>query len=1107
MKLLKSNKRNISKRFKIVFIFTVILFGLLTFRLATLTIAKGEHFRTLSENMRIKDIYITAPRGEIRDRNGILLAGNKPMFTLQLLKDEFSSLDKETKNKYILDAVTLLERDSISYNSNFPMSIYNFEYKDTSDYFKTEITPQDRIVDIIIENNLIEEIISRYYKNNSEINNFTSFPAQNFINSLEFNSKNVPITFEVVNDVVVFNFIDGIELNSWYEENNIPNGTSPKDSLALMINDNTTIIKKLLANPINRKIVYEVISAKNLQENIIVTDYKINYERDYQNLKINLMNTYPEITMETTAQQDFLILFEKNSLKNFIKHEVSEEGINIPSILEKVFEENEIDFKYNYIVKENIPVYSTSDNSLEESLIIDDIFDTIIRENLLIEILEYERVLGFAQQQLISDGINSGISISDGFEYVPILNLRNFYEVYSIDENSSNEDIFNDIRDYYSINETISIPEVYAILNVYHELSRDGSLAYLPVNFSYGLKDETVAKFEEQLGSFDGFQVSLEPVRSYPYGEVGSHILGYMGKISQEGEIEKYINKQNYNPDTLIGKTGIEESFQENLYGENGYKRVEVDSLGNTSNVLEEIKPIPGDNVYLSLDYHLQKRSEIALDDILRTIRNGGTVNSPWGDYDAVWSTDNNRPYRNATSGAVMAIDVKTGEILSMASYPSYDPNLFSTGISNADWEGLIPDTQEDPLAPRPLYNVSTQTAIQPGSTFKMITALAGLEKGLDPQLEIDDRGYIEIGDTTFGCWLWNQDKRMHGPMDVVDAIRDSCNYYFYSLALGRNQQTGEDVGVKLEIEDIANMADKFGLGSETGMEINIPKEASQGVPNPQTKTEVGKVSLRRWLNNNIDRFYIGEGDLNLELKSSIVENIVSWMDKEESLSLQEVYTNLNNLKLDGAQLVDTTSRNTLADLIKFSYLNNSQWTISDTINITIGQGENSYTLAQMTNYVASITNGGYKNKLTLIDNVKNSDNTNVEFNNEPTTERIELNNYENLEYLKEGMRQAAISGLNRAVFEDFPVEVGIKTGTAQRSGINPVTNERYDSFAYEVGFAPYDDPRIAVGVVIFQGGSGANCSPIVREVIAEYMGLYRQEESDNLPIEMDLIP
>lgn len=160
MKLLKSNKRNISKRFKIVFIFTVILFGLLTFRLATLTIAKGEHFRTLSENMRIKDIYITAPRGEIRDRNGILLAGNKPMFTLQLLKDEFSSLDKETKNKYILDAVTLLERDSISYNSNFPMSIYNFEYKDTSDYFKTEITPQDRIVDIIIENNLIEEIIS-----------------------------------------------------------------------------------------------------------------------------------------------------------------------------------------------------------------------------------------------------------------------------------------------------------------------------------------------------------------------------------------------------------------------------------------------------------------------------------------------------------------------------------------------------------------------------------------------------------------------------------------------------------------------------------------------------------------------------------------------------------------------------------------------------------------------------------------------------------------------------------------------------------------------------------------------------------------------------------
>ena len=196
-----------------------------------------------------------------------------------------------------------------------------------------------------------------------------------------------------------------------------------------------------------------------------------------------------------------------------------------------------------------------------------------------------------------------------------------------------------------------------------------------------------------------------------------------------------------------------------------------------------------------------------------------------------------------------------------------------------------------------------------------------------------------------------------------------------------------------------------------------------------------------------------------------------------------------------------------MADIIKFTYLKSSRWTIADTINITIGQGQNSYTLAQMTNYVASIANNGYKNKLTLINNIKNSDNSVVQFTSENTRERIELNDYDNLTYLKEGMRLAAISGLNKPVFADFPVKVALKTGTAERSGVNPVTKEKYDSFAYEVAFAPYDNPRIAVGVVIFQGGSGANCSPIVREVIAEYMGLYRQEEADTIPIDMNVIP
>lgn len=1105
---MKNNSINIQKRYKIISIFSVVLFALLTMRLATLTIAKGDHFRQISENMRIKDIYVTAPRGEIRDRNGILLAGNKPMFTLQILKDEFGGVKVDEKNEYLLNVITLLEQDAINYTTEFPLLINEYIYDENASVNSNDISPRDRILDIIIENDLIDEILDSYYLNTIDNKEFKYFAAQNIINSLEFNSKEVPIKYELQNDNLIFSFIEGFQIENWYKENNIPIDSDPKTSLKMMVDNDKTILKKLLSHPINREIVYDLIKNRNLEENILLIESEISFYRNYINLKNRLIDIYPEITVDTTAEEDFKVIFEKNSLRNFLKYEVNDEGINVSEIITKIFEENNIDIDYKLEIKDGIPIYTSIDNTeMEEPFLIDIIANRLITNELVDDLINYKGVVSHIQKQMINDGINSGISVTDGFEYSSLKSLKDFMKKYSIPEDATNSEILNVIKEYYSLKPELTKNELYGIFNVYHQLEKPGQLTYIPINFSYGLKNETVAKIEEQIADFDGFSVSLEPVRYYPNGESASHILGYMGKISQSNEIEEYINKNNYNPDVLIGKTGIEESFQKNLYGKNGYKRVEVDSLGNTSKVIDETKPQPGDNIYLSIDYKLQKRAEDSLDSVLRTIRTGGTNRSPWGDYEVVRSTDKGRPYKNATSGAVMAVDVNTGEVLAMASYPSFDPNLFATGISTADWEGLIPETQADPLAPRPLYNVATQTAIQPGSTFKMVTALAGLEKGLDPKLKINDRGYITIGDTEFGCWIWNQHQGMHGPMNLVEAIRDSCNYYFYSLALGENQRTGESVGVRLDITDISNMAEKLGLGSKTGLEINIPHEAAPGVPNPEVQLNIQKGALRRWLNSNIHKFYVGSSKFEDELKQNTIDAIVSWIDLDEIPSLDKVYKDLAKLDLDGTKPVIEGRRDTLADYIKFSNLNSAKWTLADTINITIGQGLNSYTLSQMTNYVATISNGGYKNKLTLISNIKNSDNSKIEFENEPTKERIELNNYNNLDYLKEGMLQAANTGLNKNVFGEFPIKVGLKTGTAERSGINPVTRDTYDSFSYEVAFAPYDNPRIAVAVVIFQGGAGSNCSPIVRDVIAEYMGLYKVEEADTLPIEMDIIP
>ncbi len=183
-----------------------------------------------------------------------------------------------------------------------------------------------------------------------------------------------------------------------------------------------------------------------------------------------------------------------------------------------------------------------------------------------------------------------------------------------------------------------------------------------------------------------------------------------------------------------------------------------MDVYGNTTNVIEEEQAVPGNNLYLTIDSKLQKVAEDSLKHALEEIqKGGGEFKSQWGgNYKFGINKKKGRPYINATSGSVVAIDVKTGELLALANYPAYDPNLFSTGISNTDWVSLFPENEEDPLAPRPLYNIAIQTAIQPGSTFKMVTALAALEKGLSPDKTIRDMGYVDIGTERFGCWIWH---------------------------------------------------------------------------------------------------------------------------------------------------------------------------------------------------------------------------------------------------------------------------------------------------------------------------------------------------------------
>ncbi len=1086
---------------------------LLTFRLATLTIAQGDYYRDLSDNKRLKEVYTTAPRGEIRDRYGRLLAGNKPSFTVQLLKDELNRLDINRRNEAYLTLIRLLEEDGTTYVDEIPIQLNVFKYRTEEDYEAESMDPIDKVLEIITENNLVSDILDSFYIHDGYSEHFKFIPANKAITAILNKGVDLPINTSIIDGQVSIQYDPGANMDT---------SLTPKQIVEKYIQEDQTILRKMIGHSISRKLVYDILVEKDLNDNIRLEEIATSYQEEFLKQKRSLSKVYTGITMDSSAKDDFISIVKQVSLKNFLEKSIEENdgGILVPGkvLLEMIKDKDEgVPIEVQLGEDKTSVIYSYTGNSdIGDESLVDLLIEYGETTGVLSEFITDDSIKYLLQSQLLSDGINPRISIANEFQYVEINNLISYYNSNNIIKVSGSEEvdvfelleldkreIFDSLRKNYEIDEGLSDYEARKMLIIHNQLKIQGYLAYNPINIAYGIKDSTVAKIEESLVETPGIGVSVEPVRYYPEGSSAAHILGYLGKISQTNEIQKYVKELNYSPNAIIGKTGIEESYEEILNGTRGIKTVEVDSLGNTTSVLDEVKPIPGNNVYLTIDLKLQQVAEEALAHTLDQISKGGTYTSQWGDYPFGIYTRKRRPYI-ANSGAVVAIDVKTGQVLASASYPSYDPNLFSTGISNTDWESLFPENEDDQLAPRPLYNIATQTAIQPGSIYKMVTALTALEQGLSPNLKIQDMGKVDIGNNPFRCLIWTNSGRTHGWVNVYEAIRDSCNYYFYTLALGYNQKTGANIGVKVSIEDIAETSKKLGLNDKTGIEIDIPSEVAGGVPDPQRKLINTKALLKSYLKANIDQYFRDDFEYDDEYRLEAIEEIVDWLEFEDPLTRGEVVRRLDALGLDSevrlAKPGGGFEKEGLADKIKYTYINFAGWNITDTLNVTIGQGANAYTPIQMANYIATLSNGGYRHKLTLIDNIKNFNNSEVQHVHEVNPDRIGLNDYENLEHVKKGMKLVSESGTARRIFQGFPIDVGVKTGTAERAGINPTTGDTYDDFSWFVGFAPYDEPEIAVAAVIFQGGTGGYAGPMVRDIMAQYLGLNDSNIDDSLP-------
>lgn len=1092
-------KKQKEKRLIFIEVLVFLLMALIAGRLFSVMIGQGDYYRDLSDNRKVKEVDEIASRGNIYDRNGKILATSIPSFAVQVYKDQLLEQDDKDRITNLNKLVNILEKDGVNYTEDFAIKLNSFSYKRDEDYFILGQMPSELVVSTLIDNGLVYDFLTSVSKDE----NIDYETMSTVLLALKKRGIDIPAHVSQADGVLNVRFKDNSEDKLEAIGYNIDD--NPIDVVVESVGNDRSVLLSILQNPNARVLAYDILESNNLLGSISLKSYVIKADEDLLEKKAKLSKVYPEISMDSKPMNDFYEIVKSSTINDVLnKATVSDDGsyvIPADTLIQQlenkgiyanfeteVITENEDD-KNNYTV--NISFKNPQAGSPVDELA------RIADENgLLKPLILSEDVKYLAQNANTKNNIYPSIDISEenpnDWDYTFNIEKNNFYTYYAekdkvnptdkVVEILENEDDAKAILEYLKeVNglEKYSDSEAVGILTIDNQVMRQGNFGYRPINLVYNIDESTVLKIEENIDSTSGIQVDTIPIRSYPNRYLASHILGYMGPIATTEEVDKYVNQRDYLRDEIIGKTGVEESYQDNLKGKNGKSLVTVDSSGNRKQTISQTPSEPGDDLYLSIDLDLQRQAEESMEEVLEALRENKMYESDYGSFMPL------RQAPHANSGAVVVSNVKTGEVLAMASYPEYDPNLFSTGISQSDWESLQVDEDSGPLVPRPMLNIASQTAVMPGSTFKLVTSLAALEKGFDPQSVITDYGFIELGNKRFNCLVWTEYGTTHGEENLYGAIRDSCNYFFYVLALGENPGDGRSISTKLDLNDIRVAAEKLGLDEPSGIEINIPKESTGNIPSVGKKIEITKMMLTKYLEEKLPIYLKDEVKKSKSEFESDVLEIVKFTSNPSDWSRKDIIEFLDDRGYE-AEEIRGKDRAGIADTIKYTYLNQAEWDMTDMLNIVIGQGQNAYTPIQMNRAISTLTNGGYLNKFTLIDKVTNHDSGDVLFNNVPKRDMIDLKDRKYLEDIKYGTLLVA---QNNKILNQLPLDMGIKTGTAEVEGKN-LDGTDYDSYAWLVGFAPYDDPEIAVSIVLTQGDTSYNASPIMRDLISTYFDL-----------------
>lgn len=548
---------------------------------------------------------------------------------------------------------------------------------------------------------------------------------------------------------------------------------------------------------------------------------------------------------------------------------------------------------------------------------------------------------------------------------------------YKIKEDATPEEAIDKFKSKYEISNE-NTEDVRKIIAIRYKISTTGYSTTKSIQIAENVGQDLIAQISERNSEFPGVSIEQKAIRTYLAGSLASHVIGYTGKISQE-EYEK--KKDTYSSDDIVGKTGIEALFEKYLKGQDGEKQVDMSVDGTITGEYITKDAKVGDDVVLTIDANLQSVTENALENCINKIREGGFSQT----YDA-------------KGGAAVVMNVNTGEVLATASNPTYEPQWFSGGINPDRWKEL----RDNPS--HPMLNKTIQSAYAPGSIFKMVTAIAGLETGtISTKEKVNDTGVYRKYNTEWKCWYYTSYHRGHGYQNVTQALQHSCNYFFY------------EVGDRMGITTLSKYALHFGLGKKTGIEL--PSESAGSVASPETKAKLK---------------------------------------------------------------------------------NGESWYPGETLSASIGQSYNNFTPMQIAKYISTIANGGTIVKPTIIKTILDSNDTEIskeEIENytndklgiDTSDDGIDINP-ENIDIAKEGMRMATseAGGTAYNIFKNFNVEVAGKTGSAE-AGTDSNGNDKVN--AWFVCFAPFEDPEVAVVVMIENGGHGNYAAEVARDILVQYFG------------------